>query len=131
VAIVDELDAPEGWQMAETVVRAPHQEIACHPGLSNECPAAIRSFFVEADMDGAYLEAKALISDAGFSITDEAAAGCTSGSSTGPPCGFFADRGSDQLYVGIFGSPSAAGLDDGKRGVVAVVIRAYDRAQSS
>jgi len=125
VAVVDELDVPAGWQVAETVVRGPDQAERCNPGLSNDCPAAIRTYLVEADVAGAHSQAKDVVTAAGFSIMDEATSGCSSGSSTGPPCGFFADRGSDQLYVGVFHSPSEAGLENEVPGVVAVVVRAF------
>jgi hypothetical protein len=125
VAVVDELDVPAGWQVAETVVRGPDQVERCDPGLSNDCPAAIRTYLVEADVAGAHRQSKDVITGAGFSITDEATSGCSSGSSTGPPCGFFAERGSDHLYVGVFHSPAEAGLENEVPGVVAVMVRAF------
>jgi hypothetical protein len=124
VAIVDELHVPAGWQVAETVVRGPDQPDYCDPGLSNECPAAIRFFVTEGDIDAAYDQAKGFASVAGFTISDEGTKGCASGSSNGPPCAFFAERGDDMLHVRVYASPNEAGLDQGKLGGAAVVVRA-------
>jgi hypothetical protein len=124
VAIVDELEAPAGWQVAQTVVRGPDQSEFCNPGVSTECPAAIRTYLVEGDIDAAFAQAKEAITGAGFAVTDEATSGCSSGSSNGPPCGFFAHRGDDQLYVGVYASPGEAGLGEGIPRDVAVVVHA-------
>lgn len=125
VAILDELVVPPTWRVAETVVRGPDQTEPCNPGVSNECPAAIRSFVVDADMETAFRQAKDALLAAGFTVGEEATSGCSSGSANGPPCGFFADRASDQIYVGVFASPSAGGLADEPAGPAAVVVRAY------
>ena len=124
VAIVDELVVPDGWQAVETVVRGPDQAERCNPGLSNECPAAIRTYLTQGDVDAAYAQAKDLITGAGFSITDEATSGCRR-SSNSPACSYFADRGKDQLLVQVFSSPPAAGLDGEQPDVAAVVVHAY------
>jgi hypothetical protein len=126
LAVVDELGTPDGWQVAQTVVRGPDQDDYCNPGMTNECPTAIRYFLTDTDLDGAYAQAKALISGVGFTVMDEATAGCMSGSSNGPPCGFFAIRGSDRAYVGVFHSPSEAGIDAGAPGDVTVVVHANE-----
>ena len=125
VAVLDELRVPPMWRVAETVVRGPDQAESCNPGVSNECPAAIRSFVVDTDMESAFQQAKEALVAAGFAVGEEATSGCSSGSANGPPCGFFADRAGDQVYVGVFASPSAAGLPDEPTGPVAVVARSY------
>ena len=107
------------------MIRGPDQPDSCDPGLSNECPAARRYFLTDATLDAAYDRAKVRVSEAGFSVSDEGTAGCAIGSSNGPPCGFFADRGSDQLHVGVYASPDQAGLDEVEPEGITVVIRAY------
>ena len=77
---------------------------------SSECPAAIRTFLAKADMEAAYAQAKDAITQAGFSITDEYAKGCPSGSSNSPSCSFFADRGDEQALVQVFSSPARRAL---------------------
>jgi hypothetical protein len=125
VAIVDELAVPAGWRVLETVVRGPEEDGSCDPMFSNECPAAIRSFVVDADTSQAFDEAKDVVGAAGFAITDEGTAGCATGSSTGPPCGFFAERAGDLIYVGIYHSPVEAGLEPQVGEGAAVVVRAF------
>lgn len=122
LAVVDELDVPAGWQAAETVVRGPDQEERCDPFLSNECPAAIRSFVVAGDIDEAFAQAKDVVTAAGFSITDESTR--CSGSSNSPACSFFANRGDDLIVVAVFSSPSAAGLEVDVPDAAAVVVHA-------
>jgi hypothetical protein len=125
VALVDGLDVPDGWKVAKTTVRGPDQPDDCHPGLSTECPAAIRFFMAGGDLESAYGQAKDAVVAAGLAISDEDTFGCSSGSGTGPPCGFFAKRGTDHLYVGVYASPREAGLEEGESGEgVVVVVRA-------
>jgi hypothetical protein len=125
VAVLDELNVPGGWQIAQTIVRGPDEAETCDPFLSNECPAAIRTYLTDGDIDVAYAQAAAVIAEAGFAITDEATAGCASGSSSGPTCAFFADRGDDQVYLRVFSSPGEAGLEVSVPDAAAVVIHAY------
>jgi hypothetical protein len=103
----------------------PDQQERCNPSFSTACPAAIRTYFVDAEVSGAYAKAKDVVTGAGFSIADEYTSGCSSGSSTGPPCSFFADRGSDQIIVNVYHSPAEAGIDNVVPGVAAVVVTAY------
>ena len=124
LAIVEEIVVPAGWHVAATVVRGPDQAVPCNPGVSTECPAVRRYFLIDADIAGAYAEAMDLVVGAGFTIGDESTQGCTTGSSNGPPCGFFADRGSDLLHVRVYASPGEAGLDEADPGGVTVVLRA-------
>lgn len=123
LAVIEELDMPAQWQVVETVVRGPGQGDACNPGITSECPAAIRFFVLDDGRAGAYADARDAVSAAGFRITDEYVNGCPASSRGGRQCGFFAARGADLLYVGVFDSPQDAGLDEGAKGVAAVMIR--------
>lgn len=122
VAVLDELRVPAGWQADKTVVRGPDEQERCDPFLSNECPAAIRSFVVAADIDEALVQAKDVVAEAGFAITDESTR--CSPSSNSPACSLFANRGDDRIAVAVFSSPSAAGLVVDPPGAVAVVVHA-------
>lgn len=123
VGIVDSLSVPDDWQVAKTIVRGPDQPDACRPGLSTECPGAIRFFVTRGDLESAYGQAKNAVAAAGLAINDENTSGCSSGSGTGPPCGFFAERETDHLYVGVYASPSEAGLGNESGDGVVVVVR--------
>jgi hypothetical protein len=92
VGILDELNVPPDWEVAETIAMGPDQAETCDPFFSNSCPVAIRTFRVD-EMQAAYSQAKAVLNAAGFAITLEATAGCSTGSSTGPTCAIFAVRG--------------------------------------
>jgi len=71
VAIVDELDVPAGWDVAETVVRGPDEDDSCDTAFSSSCPGAIRSFVVEGDAAAAYAQATDVVTAAGFTVTEE------------------------------------------------------------
>jgi hypothetical protein len=126
VALIEGLDDPAEWQVAKTVVRGPDQPADCSPFLSNECPAAIRTYSVTRDLEAAFTQAKDVITGAGFSVTDESKTGCSSGSTTGRPCIFFAERGTDRVVLRVPFSLTEAGLEHDVPGAAAVVVRALE-----
>ena len=76
-------------------------------------------------LTGAYAHAKDAVAAAGLTITAENTSGCSSGSDNGPPCGFFAERGSDHMYVGVYSSKGEAGIDSEIADGVVVMVRVY------
>jgi len=128
VAIVDELDVPAGWDVAETVVRGPDEDDSCDTAFSSSCPGAIRSFVVEGDAAAAYAQATDVVTAAGFTVTEELIPeellpDCR-GALSRSACSFRASREGDQIFVSVHHSAADVGLPDGVPGVAAVVMTA-------
>ena len=128
-AIIDSLDVPDGWQIAETEIRGPGQPErgSCDPMYNTGCPGVTRSFLVDTGVAEAYEEAIDAFAMNGFVATETSTQGCSAGSSNGPPCTFYAARGSDEVSVRVY-APGEweglwnLGLDD--QGMVVVVVQA-------
>lgn len=126
VEMLDDLEPPNGWDIARTSVRDP-DDGSCSPFVSVECPAATRYFVSDADTDvaEAFAQARSTITEAGFSVDSEATSGCDTGTPNGRPCSLIAKRGEDRLYAQIFYSPSAAGVLEGYgREATTIVVKA-------
>lgn len=124
VAVADELMIPAQWHLAKSIVRGPNEQERCEPFEAIDCPGAIRSYLVNEPADAAYLQAKQLVTSAGFAVTREFTPGCTG---SRPACGFEATRGSDQLLVTVYHSAGDVGLS-AEPSVAAVVITAQRKA---
>lgn len=128
LAIIDSLDVPDGWRIAETEVRGPdrREREFCDPGYNTGCPGVVRSYLVDVDVAEAYEEAIDALAMNGFAATEAYTNGCASGRSNGGVCAFTAARGSDEVWVDVYGPDQwegswNLGLDD--QGMVVVVVR--------
>lgn len=129
VAILDELEVPEGWQAAKDQVRGPDQQDRCDPVITKTmCPGASRSFVISANPSEAYAQAKSVVDAAGFTVTEEFGPACDR--TEGPACQFFATRDDVRIRTSVFRSPAEAGLNIVGHGGSAVVVTA-ERSISS
>jgi len=120
VAVLDELDVPDGWEAAETELRGPGEETACDPMLSTTCPAAIRTYATPVDSVTAWDQVAEGLRNAGFEVTTEARSSCPS-----DWCGLLASRGTDTIMVTVLPSISEAGISGAYREGAAVQINAH------
>lgn len=125
VSILDELDVPPDWQFVQTVTRGPDEEPQCDPGLSTQCPTAIRWFSVSGGPVVAYAQALDVVSKAGFDVTDESPRSCSDEISTGNFCGFWATRGPETLMVSVFHELGKTEAEGGDQNAPAVEVSAY------
>jgi hypothetical protein len=121
-AVLDELAIPKDWDLAKSDRQGPDEEVTCDPFVSTGCPHAIRFYLTGGDIHEAYSQATDIVTRAGFGI--EGGAACLSGSSTGPGCGFIAERSGDMLDIQVLSSPGEAGLGNELPTAVTVMVLA-------
>ena len=108
--VLEEIEAPDGWTLVDASLRDPDAGEPCDPFNSPSCPGAIRRFDVAVDAQAAYDQAKRSMADSGFRVTSTFAEPCEGSRGGGPDCAFFAQRGSDEIYVAVFSSGVTAGF---------------------
>jgi len=122
--------------LAHAAIRAPGSTfIACDFVVNNDCPSAHRFYLIDGEPGPSYPEAKSMLLEAGFVITQELYPDCTGFSSPFLACQLTATRGADGIAV-IFSEP---GLDANDLGIAEpgksiVEVRAYplpDEGRSS
>ena len=109
-AVLDEIGVPDGWVLVDARLYGLDEGEPCDAFNSPSCPGASRRFDALVDMQAAYDHAKGSMADAGFAVTSTFAEPCELKQGGGPDCAFFAQRGSDEIYVTVFSSGLEAGF---------------------
>lgn len=113
-AILDDLAAPDGWELVLTKVVTRDTKPNCG-SLFGDCPRALRYYLASGAGADIYAAAKAMVTNTGFEIDQETRPTCDAVPPRTPACGIIASRDSDLLQVNIYN----AGEDPDDVGVAA------------
>jgi hypothetical protein len=100
-AILDELPAPDGWELGLSKAITPHTEPNCG-GLFGDCPRAFRYYIARGTGADIYAAAKSMVTGSGFEVDQEIRPSCNADPPRTPACGLTASRDSAFLQVSIF-----------------------------
>jgi hypothetical protein len=127
VGILDELQPPPTWVLAQQAVRAPGSTyINCDFLVNNDCPSVHRFYVLDGPLNVAFFEAKAMLVHAGFTITDQVRPACDDSSDGIVACWLEGTRNLDRVLAIL----SLPGVDREEMGIAQpgksiVELRAY------
>jgi hypothetical protein len=102
-AVLDELRAPAGWELAAEIVREPDSQANnCEFIVNPDCPSVHRYYLVSGMPIEAYAPGRQMLVDARFEIRDEFRPECDGGETGSVACRIEAGRGDDAVTIRVF-----------------------------